>query len=166
MPIWGWPMIRVIGQPAYRTCTYCLCILLWMSTASADDWEQFKSRCLGPMESISLQHPEDLLTDEAIQFAAAGSKSYVFDGSDSRLVLGDNPVSCMMYGLNLDENPFNWVEQMVAEGRYIKIPQAMSHGPLILQSTEWREPKMEVLIHWYSTGEGQALSAIETDLES
>ncbi len=144
-----------------------LAILLTLPTAIvADVLAEFEQRCLLPMERIALHHPDDLPIDETFQDLKPGMTAYALSALNGHIVIGEDPVSCMLHGIELDERVSTWLDAMIADDRYVLPSARFAHGPTVLQSTEWREPKIEVIIHWFTYGEQQFIQTIETDLES
>ena len=148
----------------------CACV----SAAHADAWGAFQDRCLGPVEEARFESPTDLvLLDTIDDRSEGGVRIYALsDRGKAIWVSGDGESGtsfCMIVGSSVElaslEAANEWADEMVKLGRYAFVPRGYTHDPIRLQSTQWREPKIEVSIQLGYTAEGASLAVKELDLE-
>lgn len=144
--------------------------------AQAGAWEEFERRCLMPMEDIALAQPGDLTPLSTSKNDGDTYSDYGFEDGPHILSVSDGrsghahwcTVGVESEGVEPSAeiaNKFlNWSSQLGFEDRYEEV--VSQEGALVLRSTTWREPKMDVKMLMLPAGPGIFLSVEETDLES
>jgi len=163
------------AKRVYSVCTI-LAVVFGASVAQAGAWEEFEQRCLVPMENIDLAQPNDLTPLRKFKNDGDTYSDYGFDDGNHILSVSDGRSGrahwCTVgVAVERDEpsaeiaNKFlAWSGQHGNLGRYEEV--ASKDGALVLRSTTWREPKIDVKMLLLPSGPGIFLSAEETDLES
>jgi hypothetical protein len=163
-----------------KACASFLLVLCWVisglcvvsSAAHANAWEEFEQRCLVPMENVSLVLPSDLTP--IAQFKNDGDPYNEYDvGSGVKLWVsyGDAGAPQWCHVILPSSSPetgrsfLAWSERAVELRRYEELA-APRGDRMILRSTEWREPRMDVRVIVPHHLGGLTLSAMETELES
>lgn len=135
--------------------------------AQAGAWEEFERRCLVPMENVQTPVTEGLVTlpskgDDEVWVSSEGWKvSYRSSGERD---------ACEMSGLKWSdeesETLLDWVRTAVPSKRYKAFAPAYPGAPMLFQSTDWREPRIEIAFHRTEIDGDVKLIVEETDLES
>ncbi len=147
--------------------------------AEASAWSEFETRCLAPMEDFAAPVIGELaMTGETRK---DGRHIFGFETESGLLSVERDPasgdaLSCSLSqrgGISLPEadgfaGDFTfWAGQVLEAGRYVGQPSPTNEkDAILLRSSEWREPVLEVLL---AKGPGDAAwTAIvrETDLEA
>ena len=126
-----------------------------------DAFAQFEARCLTPMAEVRASDTLGL----NLMASDADSEMWMMDFREWQLVRSTPEAViqfCSVYGV-FGEEVNDWVREALASERYIPIPRD-APAPQTLQSTTWREPRIEVEID--RTSEPMSLTVIETGLES
>jgi len=161
-----------------RYATYVILAGLYVlnaSVAQAGAWEEFETRCLTPMENVQaikmsgLSRQPDL---ELIEFRGLSKfKGYTISAPDDRdfaIMQVPNVVTCIFRDYAATEATRlaarNWADAMVESGRYERFDKDEADLVYLL-STDWREPKLEVILEVSNASDLHFISA-ETDLES
>lgn len=157
-------------------------VILAANGAHAEAWEEFEARCLVPMENFNAPISDNLGADGLTKFpeklvsrfsAKSGTLSI-----DTESISGDL-LECSFAQHSdtslRDSDGFvgdftNWVGQALKSGRYVgqrsETVEPTKNNLIILQSNEWREPVLEVLLFQEGQTAVWIASARETDLES
>ncbi len=151
--------------------TFAAVLLALLATAAqADAWKEFEARCLTPMEEVSLALPDDLEADGHFKNDGDTYSTYAFAGfgiaiSDGR---GDRPHWCFVSTEPAASQVFQeradaWRSSAIAEETYELIGE-LDPG-FHLRSTEWREPRIDVVLTMGDAGTSFNMRVEETDLE-
>ncbi len=183
MPIWACRMTDI--GPKIQMCISCVFHMGFMriwavavfagSAAQAGAWEEFEARCLVPMENVEASDVSGLMsrgkTSETVPFGRYYSDAdwdFIVltsgDGSWCGVILGDPSERNLANIAPLAEA---WIQTGISSERYFEL--STSDHRRHFQSTEWREPRIEVSVRVNMNGieNGEAvLIAKETDLES
>lgn len=153
-----------ISPRIYRRI-YSVCGLFVGLTAAssvfAGTWGDFEQRCLDRFEHV---FPADLT---GLTRVDADDSTETWTNTDTILRRatpgGVSEPFCAIVG-EIDEPALTaWETEALASGRYTDVSPDQAYAPHVLQSTEWREPRIEVVV--VRDGEPM-LMVIETDLES
>lgn len=151
-------------------------VVMAASGAPASAWETFEARCLVPMENLERPKTEDLFEVENDYSEVEGTRAFV--NADRTFILwtgvsaGTGGDFCTLLDIHYSEMDGSdvsfdaWANRQIKTGRYVDVSQQDPHAPITFQSTEWREPRIEVGSGWYAASDGPSLSVRETDLES
>lgn len=140
------------------------------SGAQAGVWDTFSDRCLTRAEHVFPADLDGLTLTETQN----GTETWAPADADWRLVR-NAPGGTMGDFCAIIHAPLNnadtaqiseWVEAQIAAGDYRRIPNKTLFPYIRLQSTEWREPRIEVHIQFLAASDDPSLSVHETDLES
>ncbi|MEO0830919.1 MAG: hypothetical protein AAFY03_10730 [Pseudomonadota bacterium] len=136
-------------------------------------WDAFRTRCLEPQENVVLAQPTDLEPHQSFKNDGdtystylVGTASAVLEVSDGR---GGLPQWCSLHWPTRDPESFelggyflDWADE-AAKDRYDVIERP--GDAMVLRSTNWREPKLDVSLRTLPGEDGIVLEARETDLE-
>ncbi len=151
--------------PGISTVYLCAGLAAPASAQIGDTFAQFQARCLTPMAEVRESETQGL----TLMASDAHREMWMADFRDWQMVVStpDAVVQfCAIHGAFGTEVD-DWVRQVLADGTYIPVPRADPAdgvAPQTLQSTTWREPRIEVEID--RTSEPRSLTVIETVLES
>lgn len=135
------------------------------SVAFADAWEVFEQRCLVPMEGKSLEVPRDL--SRSVDPLYQDERVHAFDIEELEAVLlmtAENSVDrhfCSLVEVEFGNAPQLWAENALQSGRYEFLLSSNSSDPGVFRSTDWREPKIEVVLYALGNGDGPFFSVSE-----
>ena len=161
-------------QRVYSVCTF-LALLFAGSSVHAGAWEEFEARCLVPMENVEASDVSGLMSRGKTS-ATAPFGRYYSDADWDFIVLtnGEGSWCGVILGDPSERNLANvaplaeaWIQTGISSERYFEL--STSDHRRHFQSTEWREPRIEVSVRVNMNGieNGEAvLIAKETDLES
>ena len=139
------------------------------SPAAAMDglWDFFESRCLTPYEHIALPDLRGLTeVEDSLTWANAANRPdgwSIWREAETGFEIIVTPSMCGVFGAVDPSEGAAWVEQVLADGSYINVTEPDEGAPHVLQSTTWREPRIEVEYHWFRQA---SLFVRETDLEA
>jgi len=175
MRIWAWRMTKRVMHNLCtlhaQTMRMVCAVFLMAGVAQAGAWEEFETRCLGPMENVALAHPADHKQHKSFKNDGGTYTTYRIDGatlavSDGRM---DQAQWCLVQVRGAEAPVFMdaglaWSALAQKSGRYEKIEDRVMG--FVLRSTEWREPKIDVSMTMAMKGGQFTLRVLETDLES
>lgn len=136
---------------------FALC--LNAGAVQAGTWETFEARCLERFEHV---FPADL---RGLEFAGADEGVEAWTGAGVTLLRaqpgGPHGAFCEVSGVVDAARLETWIAGALTSGDYSDV--STSDDTRILQSTEWREPRIEVSV---SRTTPPTLRVTETDLEA
>lgn len=136
-----------------------------VSAQIQDTFAVFQARCLTPMAEVRETDTFGLhllAADEDSEMWMADFREWQLVHSTPEAVIQ----FCTVHGVFGNEVN-DWVREVLENGTFIPVPRAdplNGVAPQTLQSTTWREPRIEVEID--RTSEPMSLTVIETVLES
>lgn len=176
-------MTESCRQTAYGMCVAVAGTVLALGAtafgAKAGAWQDFEMRCLTPMEDFAVPVTGDLTEIED----SLGDGVHVsgFDTefgllSIERSSADAEALSCSIMqrdDVSLPEADgfvgdfTHWAGQVLEAGRYVGQGDPVDdNAAIVLRSSEWREPVLEVLLSKTTTGNAWKAIVRETDLEA
>jgi hypothetical protein len=156
-------------------------MVLVASGATAETpWDAFKDRCLAPISEVAEANVDGLrLIDTAPSWVSVewGEQAWANKNDNYILIEGGSPkgdpLTCSIAiapGFESDavEAFKAWETNAIADGSFTKLDetQMMGSGMMGLNSLQWREPQIEVILEPTIDNSGVVLRVLETDLES
>ena len=153
-----------------------LAVVFGASAGQAGAWEEFERRCLVPMEAVTDPITEGLSPLVADQNGT--QVAYGWTPNDGAYVFLANTsddwqrTMCALTKIQMDRfedleaKVGAWVETELSASRYVRHDVYLNNSAITLLSTDWREPKVEVVFDVSGRARVPTMQVRETDLES
>lgn len=135
--------------------------------AGPDIWKSFESRCIGPLEAIEPANIDGLVEDGVdTRLESYRDPAGFFTLERDRIVSSKSNLCRLTAFYDKKTGPAfeAWARMVIADGHYQMIEN--SRPSLLLESTIWREPRIQVEVDFLGLTGRPFLEVRETDLES